>query len=140
MAMAGDYPLNNSTSFVPPSSNFNTLGWTGTYWPNIGIYPSWPYQPQPRPCPSCGHCPTCGNHRPTPYVTPHTWTVADTATITGGQFDVTTTAPNVASGSVQVRNPFTDHLNHEEMRRAMDTATNDATCPAEPDGGDCAHD
>ena len=57
MSVFGD--LNHpSTGWVPSSTN---LGWT--YYGPIGVYPYNPgYYPSytPSPCPSCGHCPTCG--------------------------------------------------------------------------------
>lgn len=40
--------------------------------PNVSIPP---YFPPPAPCPSCGHCPTCGRggHYPTPFPITTPW-------------------------------------------------------------------
>jgi hypothetical protein len=92
--MAGDisnYNMSPSFGWVP--STGGNIGWTGTYVPNIGIYPYYPsWQYYPSPCPSCGHCPTCGNHRP------NTRTIKVSDTAAAPTFIPNTTATDSTSG------------------------------------------
>ena len=137
--MTGDVPMNPSTwndtvGFYPS----NNLNWT--YPPSWQYYPT--YYPQywpsvPSPCPSCGHCPTCGSHR-----SPNTWTITTTTGTTG--FDVAKTVTvgdvSVASGKLTVTNPFTANSPTNEEALAMQASLVN-TCPSDADDHDeCEHD
>lgn len=113
MSQIGDYPISpnanmmwvNPDANAAPSVGFNHLNVGGSYYPNwyYNPYPNWWQYQQPSPCPSCGHCPSCGQRR-----APYTYQISSGGTLpTGNALTYATGTADSASISATVWNPVT---------------------------------